>query len=231
MIDEAKQGIAIDYILGELSSAEAAAFEKEVATNQELRDFIRELANGYASLALTTAAVRPRPDLFSRIMGKTNSPKRSKLVLVSFVPWALAACLAIGLLVLSLKHSRTEAELAELSRRDVLAHLQIASLQAQVNAYAKASAIVVWNAQRQTGLVRLEELPASEPGHDYQLWIIDPSEKAPVSAGVVPVGNGNAAIVEFRPVHPVTTAAKFAVSIEKAGGSSVPQGQIILVGD
>jgi anti-sigma-K factor RskA len=231
MIDEAKQGIAIDYVLGELSSAEAAAFEKEVATNQELRDFTRELANGYASLALTAGPVRPRPDLFSRILAETNSPKRPKLILVSFLPWALAACLAIGLLVLSLKDYRTEAELGELSRRDVLAHLQIASLQAQVNSYAKASAIVVWNPQRQSGLVRLDELPASEPGHDYQLWIIDPSEKAPVSAGVVPVGNGNAAVVEFQPVHRVTTAAKFAVSIEKAGGSSVPQGQIILVGD
>ena len=125
MIDEAKQGIAIDYVLGELSSAEAAAFEKEVATNQELRDLTRELANGYASLALTAGAVRPSPDLFSRILAKTNSPKRPKLILVSFLPWALAACLAIGLLVLSLKDYRTEAELGELSRRDVLAHLQI----------------------------------------------------------------------------------------------------------
>jgi len=231
MIDEAKQATAIDYVLGELSSAESAAFEKEVATNQELRDFTSELANGYASVALIAGAVRPPPDLFSRILAKANSPKRSKLILVSFLPWALAACLAIGLLVLGLKDSRTEAELAELSRRDVLAHLQIASLQAQVNTYAKASAIVVWNAQRQSGLVRLEELPASEPGHDYQLWIIDPAEKTPVSAGVVPVGNGNAATVEFQPVHRVATAAKFAVSIEKAGGSSVPQGQIILVGD
>jgi anti-sigma-K factor RskA len=230
MIDEAKQGIAIDYVLGELSSTEAAAFEEELATNQELRDFTRELADGFASLALTAEAVRPPPDLFSRILAKVNPAKRSKLILVSFLPWALAACLAIGLLLLGLEDFRTKAKVAELSRRDILAHLQIASLQAQVSAYAKASAIVVWNAQRQNGLVRLEELPASEPGHDYQLWIIDPSQKTPVSAGIVPVETGNAATVEFRPVHPVTTAAKFAVSIEKAGGSSVPEGQIILVG-
>ena len=103
MIDEAKQATAIDYVLGELSSAESAAFEKEVTTNQELRDFIRELANGYSSLALTAGPVRPRsPDLFSRILAKANPPKRSKIILVSFVPWALAACLAIGLLVLGL---------------------------------------------------------------------------------------------------------------------------------
>jgi anti-sigma-K factor RskA len=231
MIDEAKQQVAIDYVLGELSSAEVAAFEKELASDRELRDFTREVTEDFASLALTAGAVRPRPGLFSRILAKTNSGKRSKIILFSFLPWALAACLAIALLVLGLENFRTKSELAELGRRDVLAHLQIASLQAQVNAYAKTSAVVVWNAQRQSGLLRLQELPASEPGHDYQLWIIDPAEKTPVSAGVIPVERGNAATVEFRPTHPVTTAVKFAVSIEKAGGSTVPQGQIILVGD
>lgn len=231
MIDEAKQQVAIDYVLGELSYAENAAFEKELASDRELRDFTRAVTEDFASLALTAGAVRPRPGLFLRILAKTNPAKRSKLILVSFLPWALAACLAIALLLLGMENSRTKVELAELGRRDVLAHLQIASLQAQVNAYAKTSAIVVWNAQRQRGLLRLQELPASEPGHDYQLWIIDPAEKAPVSAGVVPVERGNAAAFEFRPAHPVTTAAKFAVSIEKAGGSTVPQGQIILIGD
>jgi anti-sigma-K factor RskA len=231
MIDEAKQKVAVDYVLSELSSAEAVAFEKELESDQELHDFTRELTNGFAYLALTAGAVRPRPDLFSRILAKTNSSKRSKLILVSFLPWALAACLAIALLVLGLENSRTRDELAELGRRDVLAHLQIASLQAQVSAYAKTSAIVVWNAQRQNGLLHLQELPASEPGYDYQLWIIDPAEKTPVSAGVVSVERGKAGTVEFRPVHPVTTAVKFAVSIEKAGGSTVPQGQIILVGE
>lgn len=230
MIDEAKQAVAIDYVLGELSSTEAAAFERELAANQELRDFTKELGDGFASLALGVDAVRPPSGLFSRILARTNSPKRSKVILVSFLPWAIAACLAIALLILRAEDSRIKAEMAQLSQRDVLAHLQIASLQAQVNAYAKASAIVVWNAQRQSGLLHLQELPAAEPGHDYQLWIIDPTEKTPVSAGIVSVENGSAASVEFRPVHPVTTAAKFAVSIEKAGGSTAPQGQIILVG-
>jgi anti-sigma-K factor RskA len=109
--------------------------------------------------------------------------------------------------------------------------VRIAALQAQVDTYAKASAIVVWNAQPQRGLVRLLALPAPEAGHDYQLWIIDPSEKSPVSAGIVPVGKAEAASVEFRPVHPVSAAAGFAVSVEKAGGASVPQGPIILAGN
>jgi anti-sigma-K factor RskA len=111
-----------------------------------------------------------------------------------------------------------------------LAQLQIASLQAQVNAYAKASAIVVWNSQRQRGLLRLISVPAPAAGRDYQLWIIDPDKKTPVSAGIVTVGKEGVANVEFGPVQRVTAAVGFAVSVEKAGGSKTPQGQIILAG-
>jgi anti-sigma-K factor RskA len=119
---------------------------------------------------------------------------------------------------------------AELRQRDLLAHLQIASLQAQVDAYARASAIIVWSPQRQQGLLRLSSVSAPEAGHDYQLWIIDPAQKTPVSAGIVTVGKEGIASLEFRPVQPVTTAAGFAVSIEKAGGSTAPEGQIVLAG-
>jgi hypothetical protein len=41
----------------------------------------------------------------------------------------------------------------------------------------------------------------------------------------------NAPILAFRLTHPVTVVVKFAVSIERTGDSTVPQGQIIFVGD
>jgi hypothetical protein len=41
----------------------------------------------------------------------------------------------------------------------------------------------------------------------------------------------NAPMLAFRPTHPVTVVVKFAVSIERTGDSTVPQGQIIFVGD
>jgi anti-sigma-K factor RskA len=102
-------------------------------------------------------------------------------------------------------------------------------LQTQVDVYAKTTGIIVWDGQLQRGVAHLEHLPVPQPGHDYQLWIIDPKQPAPVSAGLVPISTGEAAWVEFQPVHPVTTAAKFAVSVEKTGGSVTPQGQIIFV--
>jgi anti-sigma-K factor RskA len=230
MIDETRQQAAIDYVLGELSLADAAAFEKALGQDEELRQFTKELTDGVASIALAAPSIRPRPELFSRIQRGIGSPRRSKIINLSFLPWALAACLTIACLILGLNNLQTRGLVAELQQRDPLVHLQIAALQAQADAYARASAIVVWNPQQQEGLLRLSSVSAPEAGHDYQLWIIDPAQKTPVSAGVVTVGTAGVANVEFRPVHPVSAAAGFAVSIEKVGGSTAPEGQIVLAG-
>ena len=230
MIDETRQQAAVDYVLGELSPADAAAFEKELGQDEELRQFTKELTDDIASIGLAAPPINPQPELFSRIQRTIGLSNRSKITTLSFLPWALAACLAIACLILGLNNLQTRNLVAQLRQRDQLAHLQIASLQAQVDAYARASAIIVWSPQRQQGLLRLSSVTAPEAGHDYQLWIIDPAHKTPVSAGIVTVGKEGVASVEFRPVQPVTAAAGFAVSIEKAGGSTVPEGQIVLAG-
>ena len=230
MIDEAKQQVAIDYILGELSPADSASFESELSQDEELRQFTKELTDSVASMALATPSIQPRSELFSRVRAKTHAAKRSNIIAVSFLPWALAACFAIACLIFGLNNLQIRNLVAELRQQDVLAKLQIASLQAQVNDYAKASAIVVWNPQRQRGLLRLVSVPAPESGHDYQLWIVDPDKKTPVSAGIVTVGKEGVVNIEFGPVQRVNAAAGFALSVEKAGGSTTPQGQIILAG-
>ena len=229
MIDDAKQQLAIDYILGELPPGDATNFEKELASDQELREFTKKMMDAVAASALTATPARPRPELFSEIVANVIPRKRSSPVMVRFLPWAVAACLAIGCIVLAIKERQVSGEVAELRQRDVLTHLQIATLQAQVDAYAKTTGIIIWNGQTQQGVAELQHLPAPEAGHDYQLWIIDPKQPVPVSAGLVPMSTGEGARVEFKPVHPVTTAAKFALSVEKTGGSATPQGKIIFV--
>ena len=45
--------------------------------------------------------------------------------------------------------------------------------------------MIAWDPQRASGVVTMDDMPPPPPGHDYQLWVLDPSKKAPVSAGVV----------------------------------------------
>jgi anti-sigma-K factor RskA len=124
---------------------------------------------------------------------------------------------------------RLESE--EFRTRDALAQVRIATLSAQVAAFAKGSAVIVWDPVKQRGIVRLANLPRPESGKDYQLWVIDPKYPQPVSGGVVPMDQNGSARVSFTTDHPIEKADKFAISVEPAGGVPNATGPIVLLGD
>ena len=122
-----------------------------------------------------------------------------------------------------------EKRVRDLRTKDALAQLQIATLRSQNKAYAKVLAVAVWDASGQQGKVRFENLPEPAADRDYQMWVIDPRYPAPVSAGILPTGSGTAIDVTFKPNQPIAVADKFAVSVERKGGSATPQGPIVLM--
>lgn len=168
----------------------------------------------------------PPPDL---------APPSSSL---GFLPWAVAAGFAItafafwserGELVKEAASLRAEA--LALRTRDAFSQMKIAPLTAQDGAYAKGSAVVVWDAEKQRGAIQLTNFPRAAAGHDYQLWIVDPKYPQPVSAGLVPVGDDGLARVTFAPAHAIRSAEKFLVSIERAGGAPAPGGPVVMLGN
>ena len=77
----------------------------------------------------------------------------------------------------------------------------------------------------------VENLPALPAGRDYQLWVIDPNLKTPVSAGIFKVDAAGKVRIEFKPDRVVQSAYKFAVTVEKAGGAKVPTlDQMVVIG-
>ena len=104
-------------------------------------------------------------------------------------------------------------------------------LQAKVAAFESARAVVVWDKQQKNGILQLDKMPPAGPGKDYQLWVIDPKNPQPVSAGLVTVANNGPIQTSFWPRGPIQSASAFAISLEKAGGAPKPEGKIILVGD
>jgi anti-sigma-K factor RskA len=128
------------------------------------------------------------------------------------------------------KDADSQKELDSLKQRNLLAEVKIATLKAQVAKYQQSSAVVVWDTDRRNGVLLLEKLPPPAPGKDYQLWVIDPSQPIPVSAGIVSVPSVGLIKTSFHPSQPVQSAAAFAISVEKSGGSMKPEGQIIFIG-
>jgi len=118
-------------------------------------------------------------------------------------------------------------QVAALQTRDTLSQIKIATLASMLKNAPRAMAVVAWDPTAQRGVLQTLHMPPANANQDYQLWIIDPDYQAPVSAGVFdPTTRSN-----FQPLHPIAKADKFAVSLEKKGGSAEPQGPIVLVGE
>jgi anti-sigma-K factor RskA len=135
------------------------------------------------------------------------------------------------------RDEQSQATLAQLAgevdawrKRDAMARMEIATLQSSVEAYKQGVAVVVWDSEKHQGVLKLEKMPPIDPQKDYQLWVVDPAKKAPVNAGVVRVDEKGFARIDFKPVDAVTSAAKFALSVERKGGVPQNEGPIVFIG-
>lgn len=239
MIDEMLQDDAGLYVMRMLPPDEVAAFEKRLAMDAELRAFVSQLEDAAGHLAHAAPVVAPPPNLKQQILADIRHEVRVVPISASqrftWVPWALAAGLAIAAVmgwqkagIYREQNHAQEIALADLRNRDALSNVRIATLNSQVTAYQKALAVVIFDAEQQRGLVNVS-IPKPAANKDYQLWVIPTSGK-PVSGGVVPVGDDGVARMPFRPTQPVKDIGAFAISVEPAGGSEQPAGEVILVG-
>jgi hypothetical protein len=91
------------------------------------------------------------------------------------------------------------------------------------------SAMMVWDPDRQEGLLVMSDVPAPAPDREYRLWIVDSRRPAPVAGGLltIPQAAGEAR-VSFRLNELVSAAAKVFVSVEPKGGTSGATGPVLL---
>jgi len=120
-------------------------------------------------------------------------------------------------LVAQLEQARQETELARVRVETLTSKLDQSYL-----------AAIAWDEYDKKGILHVRKLPPAEPGKNYQLWVIDPDQPAPVSAGVFTVEPDGSARIEFKPIKQVGKADTFAVSLEEAGGVESPAGPVLL---
>ena len=252
MIDEHRQDLAAEYALDALDPESARAFEAILADDPELKAMADQLRETAAALACDAPQLSPPPELRARVLARIHAevqgstPTMAPAPVVpspaalrprfNLLPWALAASFAITMAAVWRERDqwRQEAsglrqEALELRNRNGLARLKIATLSAQVDAYSKASAAVVWDQEKRIGILALANAPRPDPGKVYQLWVIDPKYPNPVSGGVVSVGEDGMARVAFKPDRPIRKADKFAISVEPAGGVAKATGPIVFL--
>lgn len=220
------------YVFSLLDSAEAAAFERRLESDDELRALVDKLDEAAAAIAHNAPARTLPPQLRARVLSQVGDankivvfPRRS-----AWMPWALAACLALTCAYLVAENSGLRRRVTRLQERDILARLQIASLTSKLANAPSASAIVVWDERKQRGILKIAQLPPNADDRDYQLWLVDPRYKNPVDGGVFHVANDGTQSIGFHPNTPVREAKAFAISLERKGGVTRAEGPIVLLG-
>jgi anti-sigma-K factor RskA len=126
--------------------------------------------------------------------------------------------------------SQLKNEVVMLQEKDAFARMQIATLQSNVSQYKQGVAVVVWDSEKHTGILKLEKMPPLDTKKDYQLWVVDPKNPVPVDAGVIQMDSKGFAKIDFKPVDAVSEAAKFAISVERKGGVPKAEGPIVFIG-
>ena len=235
MISEEQQDQAALYALGLLGTAEDAAFESELKVNAELRDLVRELREAAGDLALTTPSLQPPASLKQRIMREITTKQvipmpPEQRASFGWMPWAIAAGLAVFCGLLAVDRIRLERQLADTRAVDPLMQTTFVTLAPSAPAPADAKATVAWQPGRQSGVIRISNLPAPQSGKDYQLWAVDAEHKDPISAGIVRVDKNGVAQVRFKPVEKAEHVKAFAISLEREGGVPKKEGPILLAG-
>ena len=167
-----------------------------------------------------------------------------------WLPWAFAAGLAVVCVVLFAQDSRLQrlvsyqsAQISSLNQlaatlqastnqleqtvlalqaTNRLASLRIAMLNSQLADAPKAIAVTLWDSDKQAGVFVVQNMKPLPAGWDYQLWVMDPKYKTPVSAGVFQVDEQGTVRMNFKADKSIQTASKFAVTEEPKGGLASP---------
>lgn len=259
MIEELKEEQASSYVLGALSPEESRAFEVLLLSDPELQQLVAEFRGVTDSLAAAVPRVRPSAELKQRIMARLDVRNRAirsvdrperpmdRDGFPFWLPWALAAFLAVMCIALltqgqAARHLLTskanqlrselaasQAQIAELKSRDYLSQQRVALFRSLLESSPKAAAALIWDNDRQEGVLVVVNLAPLSPDRDYQLWVID-KQNNPIDAGVFPVDEEGQARVQFKPKARVPAADKFAVTVEDKGGKPKPEGKMVLLG-
>lgn len=255
MIDERRQEQAALHVLGALTPTEAREFKQAMQADPELKKFVASLTAATGALAGALPVVEPPPQLRAKVLAAVSEnqkmislPER-KPGFLNWLPWSLAACLAVLTAMLFAQDTRLRQQVSAQSQSigslsrlaqslqsatndlqqtvlalqatNRLANLKIAMLNSLLADAPTTVAVTLWDDAKQEGVFVVQHLKPLPPGRDYQLWVLE-NGTTPVDAGVFRVAANGSVRVEFKARQPVKIAGKFAVTEEAIGGVTSP---------
>ena len=268
---------AAAYALGTMSQHEARVFEGHLnegcaVCQAELQQFekVTEQLGQAATSAKPPAYVRdlllarvarepripPAPGVL-KVVPTPGKPADRPSRLRSYLPWALAASLAVVSLVAIMARYQAERERDSLAGKAIADQILVDQLKAtvesdrrrreeleEVNTVLKtagarrismegqppapsSSAEIFWDTQHSRWVVSAN-LPPAPPGKIYQLWFVTPAAK--ISAGLIRTDATGHAFEVLEVPRDIGKLAAAAITLEPAGGSAQPTMPIYTLG-
>ena len=237
MIPDDLQDQAALYALGALNAEETAAFEAAMAGNAELRTMVREMREASASLAHSVPSQQPPAELRHRILREIALEQQAHPAIqpesrpFNWIPWAIAALFLAFCGILALDRARLQRELADARAADPLSHATLVMLTSPTGDHPEAKVAVAWQADRQSGVITINNMPPAGQGRDYQLWAVDANHPDPIDAGIIHVKPNGTTRVQFKPNQNAAQIKAFAISLEREGGVPKREGPIVMIGN
>lgn len=143
MIDERQEELAALYAFDQLEGDERTRFEADLARDPALQSLVRQFRETASTLA-HTAAVKPPPNLKARVLATISTPsaqtpadnviRPAASAFRTFLPWSLAACLALAAAGLGSLYVSERAAATRYRQQHALADVALQSTRQQLEA-------------------------------------------------------------------------------------------------
>ncbi len=182
MSPEEREELASLYVLGALEGDELAVFERELAGHPELAVLVTELERASTILATSVpqhkAPEGMRQSVFQRIRSQADPPESVRFSF-GWVPWAIAASLAICSVLLWNEKSRLSAAIAGVEKENQSLVRLIASLDAErVRLESRVSTL---EKEKENLHVRIASLEERDPLREIQPVTLTAQPGAPTA--------------------------------------------------
>jgi anti-sigma-K factor RskA len=228
--ESAMHDLAAPYALDALDDDERVRFESHLETCPECRRLVADLRSTVASLAAGTEVEPParlRATVMAAIDAETAGSGEDLAPVISLESrrrrMTIAVSAAVGIAAVALAAVLTTGMLSSGDPVDeILADAD--STEIVVDSDVVVGGRVVFSPERNQAVFTAAELPSVAGDETYELWLIDDSGAVP--AGLfTPEEDGSAEVLVDGEVTPGLTLG---LTVEPAGGSTIPTGDVIV---
>jgi anti-sigma-K factor RskA len=220
MSPEAHDARIAEYALGTLSGDERAAFEAELARDENLRRAVATWSERLQPLADSVTPVAPPLALRDRVLTRIGGTRDTeRFSIVRWLAWTFGASAVGAAVAVALVFIFTP-QPPELGGYAML-HEQ-----------TRSDSVVVFQIDKdRRKIVMLANAQGAGAGKDYELWVLPPG-KNPVSLGVLKAGERIERPIDDMRAALVQPGTTLAISLEPTGGSAsgAPTGPVLFTG-